>query len=287
MTDSECQRHPLRLRAWFAYSPHMTSTLDAVIDDLAAEQAALEAALERLPAAAWEKTTHAPGWSVRDQVAHLLQFDTLAAAAIRAPETFHETLRQPGNREAAYLARARDLAPAALFEQWRTQASDLIRAARTLDPAVRVPWAGPAMSGVSFITARLMETWSHGLDVIDVTGVPRPDTDRLRHVAFLGVRARPYSYTNRGTALPDTPVHVSLTAPSGAIWEFGEPGAENRVTGSAGDFCRVVTRRRHIDDTNLNVQGTAAAEWMAIAQAFAGPPGDGRKPGQFPRESTS
>ena len=47
------------------------------------------------------------------------------------------------------------------------------------------------------------------------------------------------------------------------------------------DFCLVVTQRRHLADTRLSVVGLAAAEWMAIAQAFAGGPGAGRQPGQF------
>ena len=49
------------------------------------------------------------------------------------------------------------------------------------------------------------------------------------------------------------------------------------------DFCRVVTQRRHVDDTDLRITGQSAHEWMALAQAFAGPPGQGRKPGQFPK----
>ena len=57
--------------------------------------------------------------------------------------------------------------------------------------------------------------------------------------------------------------------------------ATDRVTGEALDFCLVVTQRRHVDDTNLVVEGPLAADWIAIAQAFAGPPGAGREPGQL------
>jgi uncharacterized protein (TIGR03084 family) len=129
-----------------------------------------------------------------------------------------------------------------------------------------------------------METWSHGLDVVDVVGMERPDTDRLKHVAFLGVRARPFSFTNRGLEPKREPIRVSLIAPSGDIWELGDETSENVVRGTATDFCRVVTQRRHIADTGLEVVGPAAREWMGIAQAFAGPPGPGRKPGQFANE---
>ena len=47
------------------------------------------------------------------------------------------------------------------------------------------------------------------------------------------------------------------------------------------DFCLVVTQRRHLDDTDLIVAGPLAEEWIGMAQAFAGPPGEGRQPGQF------
>jgi len=50
------------------------------------------------------------------------------------------------------------------------------------------------------------------------------------------------------------------------------------VTGTALDFCLVVTQRRNVADTGLVVTGTLAEEWIGIAQAFAGPPGPGRPP---------
>jgi hypothetical protein len=53
------------------------------------------------------------------------------------------------------------------------------------------------------------------------------------------------------------------------------------VRGPAADFCLVVTQRRHLDDTDLVCVGPVASEWMGIAQAFAGPPGPGRRAGQF------
>lgn len=259
----------------------MTTVFEEVVADLAEEHRALERVLERMDLALFEVTTHAPGWATRDQVAHLAHFDEGAALAIRDPEGFKLHFRKPENSEAEYLARARKMPPSDLLEWWRRASAGLRHAAESLDPSARIPWAGPPMSGVSHITARLMETWSHGLDVVDVAGIERPDTDRLRHVAFLGVRTRPFSYTTRGLEPSRVPVRVSLTAPSGAVWELGDDTSENLVRGSATDFCRVVTQRRHILDTRLEVIGDAAREWMGIAQAFAGPPGPGRKPGEF------
>ena len=65
------------------------------------------------------------------------------------------------------------------------------------------------MGVMSFVSARLMETWAHGQDVADALTGARPGaaagrtpTDRLRHIAHLGVRARPYSYVVRGLEVP-------------------------------------------------------------------------------------
>jgi uncharacterized protein (TIGR03084 family) len=69
---------------------------------------------------------------------------------------------------------------------------------------------------------------------------------------------------------------VELAAPSGATWTWGPQDAADRVTGPAEDFCLVVTQRRHRDDTDLTTTGPLAAEWLGIAQAFAGAPGPGR-----------
>lgn len=267
----------------------MSTALDEVIDDLEAEQAALGKVLAVLSVATWDTPTHAPGWLVRDQVSHLAFFDKAAALAITDAGAFAAekaaALKAAAEMEGRYLARGRGMAPAGILDWWRTASGALIKAARTLDAQARLPWYGPDMSAVSFITARLMETWSHGLDVLDVAGGDRPDTDRLRHVAFLGVRTRNYSYMVRGLQAPSTPVRVELTLPSGDEWAVGDADAADVIRGTATDFCRVVTQRRHLADTDLEVRGPAAQEWMAIAQAFAGPPGGGRRPGEFAKEA--
>jgi len=267
----------------------MTS-MDELLDDLAAEHAALDSVLARMAPAQWDVPSHAPGWLARDQVAHLAHFDEAAALAVVDADAFRAEAaarRADGGREAneaRYLGRGRAMAPPDLIAWWREAATGLVAAARAVDTRSRLPWYGPEMSALSFMTARLMETWSHGLDVVDVVGIPRPDTDRLRHVVFIGIRTRAFSYVNRGLPADETPVRVELTAPSGATWSYGEPSAANRITGTATDFCRVVTQRRHVDDTDLRISGPAAEEWMRLAQAFAGPPGPGRKPGEFPKE---
>ena len=251
----------------------------ALVDDLAAEHRDLEAVLVTLGPDDWERASHAPGWKVRDQVAHLAFIDVVASLGLRDVEAFKaEIARQDG---LAYLDRERQRSHDDLFAWWRQASRALIRDARPVDPKARLPWYGPDMSATSYITARLMETWSHGLDVVDVVPAERPDTDRIRHVAAIGVRTRSFSYINRGLEPVETRVRLELTLPSGAPWTNGDPAAPDRISGLATDFCRVVTQRRHLADTSLLVEGDAAQSWMEVAQAFAGPPGQGRRPGEF------
>jgi len=264
----------------------MTMPLDEMRRDLEAEQAALEARVAPLPPAVWETPTPSEGWAVRDQITHLAFFDAVATLAIADADGFARELASAMadfvGYEARYLARGRAMAPPALLGWWRGARRGLLDAARALDPKSRVPWYGPAMSPLSFLGARLMETWSHGHDVVDALGLARAETDRVRHIVFIGVRTRAHSYAVRGRPAPSAPVRVELTLPSGAAWAEGDVAAADRIRGSAVDFCRVVTHRRHVDDTRLSVVGPAAREWMLIAQAFAGPLAPGRTPGQFP-----
>jgi uncharacterized protein (TIGR03084 family) len=261
---------------------------EQVLADLSAEQSDLDAILLGLDGDTWDAPTPASGWAVRDQVSHLAYFDGRARAALTEPEEFVAQVaavqadpRLADQLMEEHLAEGRSLAPAELLGWWRSERSALAASLATVDPATRIPWYGPPMSAVSFATARLMETWAHGQDVVDAIGVTRLPTARLRHVAHIGVRALPFSFIVRGRTPPDEPVFVELRSPDHETWTWGPEDATDSVRGPALDFCLVVTQRRHRDDVRLRVTGPVAGEWMTIAQAFAGGPGPGRQPGEF------
>jgi uncharacterized protein (TIGR03084 family) len=263
----------------------------SICDDLAAEHRDLDDIVDALSPAEWLTETASPGWEIRDQVSHLWFFDQRALMALTDPEAFAEDMRwlvANGGTDAS-ITPGRSIEPAELLARWRLSREQLIDVAAVVDPAVRVPWYGPAMAARSFVTARLMETWAHGQDVADAVGAQRRPSKRLRHVAHLGVRARPFSYAVRGLTMPAVDIAVSLTGPDDEIWTWGDLAGDppdNIVSGSALEFCLVVIQRRHLADTRLRVVGDAAAEWIAIAQAFAGGVGPGRRPGQFPLTGT-
>lgn len=257
--------------------------------DLAHEHAELDALVAALDEDAWSTPTPAEGWDVRDQIGHLAFFDEQATLAVRDPDAFATSLQEIAADVGAFMdrsvARGRALGGPGVLEWWRQARADMLAAFEPVDPSARIRWFGPAMKPASFISARLMETWAHAQDVADALGVDRAPTHNLRHVSHIAVLARPYSYTTNGRTPPSRPVFVELRGPDGETWTWGED-APDSVRGDAYDFCLVATRRRHVDDTDLEIDGELAREWMSIAQTYAGPPGSGRRRGQFSRRGT-
>ena len=260
----------------------MAPSMDSLADDLAAETAVLRALVVDLDDAGWEAPTPAAGWSVRDQVSHLAHFDDTAVRSATEPDAFRaelaEALQQGAVDPDEVAARYRGMPPEALLAWFDAARTRLLEVFRELDAGTRVPWFGPPMSAASSLTARIMETWAHGQDVADTVGVTREPTGRLRHVAHIGVRALPFSYALRDRPVPAEPVRVELVAPDEETWTWGPQDAADLVRGPALDFCLLVTQRRHRDDLGLTATGPVAAEWLGIAQAFAGAPGPGRPP---------
>ena len=164
--------------------------------------------------------------------------------------------------------------PAELLQTWRDGRDRLARELAAVPDGEKIAWYGPPMSPTSMATARIMETWAHGHDVAGALGIVPPQTDRCKHVCHLGVRTRGFAYMVRGEQMPDVEVHVALTGPSGDLWTWGSPEAEQRITGSGYDFALLATRRRHVDDVDVHAEGDDAAYWLTIVQAFAGLPGN-------------
>jgi uncharacterized protein (TIGR03084 family) len=258
----------------------MPVDMAALAADLAAESAVTRELVAGLDETGWRTPTPAAGWDIADQISHLAYFDEVAVRAAVQPDEFRAELATAPEsiNPDDIAARYRDRTGIQILAWFDTARADLLGTFTELDPRQRLPWFGPDMSAASSLTARIMETWAHTQDIADALGVAREPTARLRHVAHIGVGARAFSYAVRGQAPPENPVRVQLTAPDGTPWTWGPDGAGDQVSGTALDFCLLVTQRRHRDDVDLTVDGQAAREWMAIAQAFAGPPGPGRPP---------
>lgn len=262
----------------------MTGTAE-LLDDLRAESADLDELVANLDSAGWSRMTPAAGWTIAHQIAHLAWTDRQAVLAATAPDRFQDVVHEAANDPDGFVTAGAEEGtredPAALLARWRDGREELAHALLAAGES-KIPWFGPPMKPASMATARIMETWAHGQDVVDALGVVRKPTDRLRHVAYLGVRTMGFAFMLHGLPAPEQPVRVELEGPNGQRWSWGPDDAADRVTGPAQDFCLLVTQRRHPDDLRLSVSGETAKRWIPIAQAFAGHPGTGRAKGQFP-----
>lgn len=254
-----------------------------LLDDLVAEGDSLDAVVSTLDDSGWRTATPAVGWTIAHQVAHLAWTDRMAILAATDVEGFSAEVRGAVANPEGFVDSAAELGaalpPAAELADWRAGRAALVAALRVVPDGVKLPWFGPPMGAASMATARLMETWAHGQDVADALGIVRAVTSRLRNVAHIGVRTVGFAFAVHGLDAPEVPFRVELTGPGDELWTWGPEESPDRVVGSALDFCLLVTQRRHPDDLELTATGAKAVEWVPIAQAFAGPPGAGRKPG--------
>jgi uncharacterized protein (TIGR03084 family) len=255
--------------------------LSGVLADLASEGAWLDGVLAGLDESGWQRPTPAPGWTISHQVAHLAWTDEQALCAATDPQTFTARLQLLLTGEVTVDSAAAEgaaLSPPDLLQRYRAGRAELAAVLVALPDGTRLPWFGTEMSAPSMATARLMESWAHGNDVAEALGVPHPATNGLRHIAYLGVRTRDFAFMLHGLTPPQDAFLIRLTAPDGTTWSWGPDDAAQRVEGSALDFCLLAAQRRNRLDTDLVGTGPDADRWLDIAQAFAGPPGEGRAP---------
>lgn len=257
-------------------------TYESLVNDLEHEHLELERTVSRLNEDQLVAASAARDWSNADQLSHLAGFDEKAIQGVADPDAFSaelaDIIEHGRDPIAEFTQRGRLMAPKEVVTWWNQRRAELIMTLRSCTPDLRVPWYGPSMSLKSHVTARLMETWAHGQDIRDSIGEPPLVSSRLRHIADLGVRARPYAYGVNLRELPDTPVRVELVAPDSTTWTWGPESASEVVRGEALDFVLLVTQRRHLRDVSLDIAGDVAKDWMSFAQCFAGGAGPGREP---------
>ncbi|MGV0714506.1 maleylpyruvate isomerase family mycothiol-dependent enzyme [Mycolicibacterium sp. XJ662] len=245
----------------------------SVLDDLVAEQKVLDDLVDGLDEAQWATPTPAAGWTVCDQIAHLAMFDEVATTSLTGggEARFAEIIAAVASGDAAFIDTPAGNTPGnEVLSSWRQARDDELAAFRRIDSAARVPWGPNLMSAVSLCTARLMETWAHGLDCFTALGVEPVDTDRLRHVCHITYRAIPHALMDSGVSRPETidDLVVEVSSPDGAIWRFGRRDAPNRINGTAAEFARVGVRRMPLADSALRAHGPLAEAALPNLKAY-------------------
>jgi len=253
--------------------------MQEILSDLKAEQEVLDQFLCTLSEPQWDLPSPAEGWTLRDSVSHIAHIDEVAVLLLRGDNSpLEEAAKMGFGFTSIGPQKGRSMNSAGILSWWGAARSVMLEELSKCDSKKRIPWFAMPMGARAFATARLMETWAHGLDCFDAAGAAPEDTDRLRHVALLAYLARPYAYQVNGLAFPESPLRLELLLPSGSFWSQGPEGAPDRIRGQAGEFCRVAVRRRHWKDMALEIEGGEAQRFIEIVQTYAGPPGSGRKP---------
>ena len=240
-----------------------------VVADLAAEEERIESLLAQLTDEEWSSPSAAPGWTITDVVIHLAQTEELVSASIAGGgrgEVWERGEESLDDAVAAVVA-ADQAPPAEVFERWRRARRAALDALRAADPQQRVPWAATPLRPQVLATTRLAEHWAHGLDITQPLDLPFPDTDRLRHIAWLGHRTLPYAFAVEGLDAHD--VFCELTGPDGSTWRYGPEDADSTIRGSLGEFCRVGARRLRPDETSLVTTGPHAADALRVLRNYA------------------
>ncbi|MFJ3338692.1 TIGR03084 family metal-binding protein [Streptomyces sp. NPDC086766] len=261
------------------------ATLQDTLKDLSADTEEIARLVASLDAPAWQTPTPAPGWTIADQIAHLTFIFRLAKTAAADPQTFASIAAGAAHdfngAVNAALQQFNDIPPQQLLAAYRAEGEACVHALAAVPEGQMVPWLVNPLPPVVLACAGIMELFGHGQDIADALGARREPTDRLRHLAEFAFLTRDFGYQARGMTAPSEPFRFELTAPSGEIWRIGPDDATQTVSGPAHDFCLLVTRRRHRDDLALSATGRDADQWLDIAQAYRGPAGEGRMPGQF------
>jgi uncharacterized protein (TIGR03084 family) len=243
-----------------------------IFDDLAAEQDRLEGILLVLNNEQWLTESGAAGWSVADVVLHLAQSEEGVVSSVGGSELRDGLGAGAGGTvddRAGELVRAQRTAPEVVFARWQRARREAVPALRNADPRRSLPWVATPVKPATLATTRLAEHWAHGLDITEPLGIGLPDTNRLRHIAWLAHRTLPYAFTMAGEQPAD--VRFELSAPDGGeTWTFGPDDAESVITGPGGEFCRVAVRR--LDGAaaaGLTASGPHGATALRLVRTYA------------------
>ncbi len=242
-----------------------------ILTDLVAEQQSLDQFLQKISIRDWKRDTPAKGWTIHDTVSHLATFEEYTADALTAGGTRLAEAKAYESLEdftQVGVEKGRRMRPQDTIDWWREARASVVDALSRMNPSERVPWLAGNMSARTMATARLMETWAHGLDIYEAMEEEVEDTIRLRHIAWLGWRALPYAFRQAGEEYSE-PVRVEVIGPAYQKWVFGPADSSQVIKGEAGEWCRVAVRRMSGRNArNLTATGEVAETALRIARAY-------------------
>ena len=243
-----------------------------ILSDLVAEQQQLDQFLQRINVRNWSTKTPAKGWDIRDTVSHLAHIEEYA----------HNALFEGGSRlgdinnyatfdafTAVGVKRGRAMRPQDVIEWWRLGRAKVVDALSRASVRDRAPWFFGDMSARTFATARLAETWAHGLDLhAAVEDDEFEDTDRLRHIIVLAQRMLPWAFEQAGIEY-SAEVRVEGIGHMYARYASGSENTDQLIRGPAGEICRIAVQRLDPSDAeNVIIKGDVAEAALKVMRTY-------------------
>jgi uncharacterized protein (TIGR03084 family) len=239
-----------------------------ILSDLVAEQQYLDQFLQRISLKDWNRMTPARGWTIRDTISHLAHSEELTAEAISGTADFGRLRGVPdldAFRQSA-VDRGRKMRPQDVIEWWRGGRARVVEPLSHMRSSDRIEWIEGSMSARTLATVRLMETWAHGLDIYAAMKAEIEDTQRIRHVCWLGWKTLPYAFKVAG--LDYAPIRVEVIGPGYAKWVYGPQDTDQVIKGAAADWARLSVRRVAAAQTRLKVSGDVAQQALEVVRAY-------------------
>jgi uncharacterized protein (TIGR03083 family) len=246
----------------------MSQGASASIDHLSETWRSIDALCSGLSAAEWDTATGCPGWTVRDNISHLIDYESGALGRARpdhTPSTTFPHVRNPlgeGNEIGVDARRGRS-GPEVL-DEFRDVMADRLAQLRDLGPDdFEREVMTPAGTGTvaDMLTLRVMDTWSHEQDIRRAVGHPGHESggavsETVEYFArflplVVGKRVGPPDGTSVVVAVGDLrcPIVVESGRARPAEDLDGEPTAT--ITMSAVTFTALVGGRSDAPDDAL------------------------------------
>ena len=215
----------------------VTVDRDSVVAALAAEWEAIAHLCAGLTAAEWGAPTDCPGWSVQDNVSHIIGTERMllghAAPEVEVGEAPH-VRNAIGRMNELWIAERRPWRPAAVLEEFREVTAARLEALAAMtqgdfDADSPTP-AGPDSYG-RFMRIRTLDCWMHEQDIRAAVGRPGhlagPVTE-LTLDEFASAVA--FAVTKLGRAPDAARVLIELTGPSARTWRVQVSDRRGRLT---------------------------------------------------------
>jgi uncharacterized protein (TIGR03083 family) len=250
------------------------------VDKLALVWASISALCRPFTDEQWDTPTECPGWTVRDQISHLIGTERMLGgkpeSAHRAPEVpyVHNPI---GRMNEDHVDERRGRAGASVLAEFdETVAERLLQLRRSTADDFATPAQTPTGPGTvaDFLHIRVMDTWVHEQDIRRAVGLPghlggpvaEHAVDRFLTGLLMVVGKRAGATTGQSLRLVLTgPVHRDVSVVVGERAQLApEPVAAPTATVRMGSGCYVTvsTGRQpgtpYVDDGRIVVSGDAA-----------------------------